>query len=198
MIVLLDRICNLSACVGGELSNAQAFRHTHTSFQSPRLCFNSCSFLALNNAWWKKCHFSVIHPHLHVVGTSQPVLLFKPLQWCSRIRCCIVCFHGFGCDCRCLSHVQHVHLFVFMHQCCLLVSFNYTRTTCQQIPKFIYNGSRDVLVATTWAHKRASNSPACPGTCPNERNGGPQWHGWGAQAAPSSSNIDQWSCLWAG
>ncbi|TNN72407.1 hypothetical protein EYF80_017333 [Liparis tanakae] len=45
---------------------------------------------------------------------------------------------------------------------------------CQQIPQFIYNGSRDVLAAVLdRLGKRVSNSPACPGTCPSERNGDP-------------------------
>lgn len=52
------------------------------------------------------------------------------------------------------------------------------------------------LLVLAHLSKRASNSLACPGTCPSERNGGTPATRIGAEL--SCSNIDQWSCLWAG
>lgn len=118
MIVRLDHICNLSVCVGGELSNTQSTQ-IHNSFQSPRFCFNSCSLK--QRVMKKKCHFlSSTHLFMWWVLSSQPVLLFRPLQGCIKIRywifclCVSACSGGLGCECMsvCLAYVQHVHVSV--------------------------------------------------------------------------------------
>lgn len=88
------------------------------------------------------------------VLSSQKMFLFRLLYvryWIFGLWMTVYC-DGWGCECVCLCVWLIVSMYTclfFLHQCCHFVSFNYTRTPCQLMPKFIHNGSRDVLAAST-------------------------------------------------